>query len=149
MSVMPVADPPYEAVDASRNSEDITTVFKSQSHEQYDMNELLSCIVDDESYNEYKSEYGRSMVCGYARIGGWPCGIVANQRCMTEKKMPGGKAGPSTSANMPAVIYTRQRDSLWIAIKNEFQLFLSMTQRGLWSGETVNKRALFAVAQKW
>jgi acetyl-CoA carboxylase carboxyltransferase component len=110
MSVMPVADPPYEAVDASRNSEDITTVFKSQSHEQYDMNELLSCIVDDESYNEYKSEYGRSMVCGYARIGGWPCGIVANQRCMTEKKMPGGKAGPSTSANMPAVIYTEAAD---------------------------------------
>jgi acetyl-CoA carboxylase carboxyltransferase component len=110
MSVMPVADPPYEAVDASQNSEDITTVFKSQSHEQYDMNELLSCIVDDESYNEYKSEYGRSMVCAYARIGGWPCGIVANQRCMTEKKMPGGKAGPSTSANMPAVIYTESAD---------------------------------------
>lgn len=74
------------------------------------MNELLSCIVDDESYNEYKSDYGRSMVCGYARIGGWPCGIVANQRCMTQKKMPGGKAGPSTSANMPAVIYTEAAD---------------------------------------
>jgi acetyl-CoA carboxylase carboxyltransferase component len=74
------------------------------------MNELLSCIVDDESYNEYKSDYGRSMICGYARIGGWPCGIVANQRCLTQKKMAGGKGGPSTSANMPAVIYTEAAD---------------------------------------
>jgi len=110
MSVMPVADPPYESVDASRKAEDISTVFKTESHEQYDMNELLSCIVDDESYNEYKSDYGRSMVCAYARIGGWPCGVVANQRCLTEKKMPGGKAGPSTSTNMPAVIYTEAAD---------------------------------------
>ncbi len=74
------------------------------------MNELLTCIVDNESYNEYKSDYGRSIVCGYARIGGWPCGIVANQRCLTQKKMAGGKAGPSTSANMPAVIYTEAAD---------------------------------------
>jgi acetyl-CoA carboxylase carboxyltransferase component len=74
------------------------------------MTELLSCVVDDESFNEYKSDYGRSMVCGYARIGGWPCGIVANQRCLTEKKMPGGKAGPSTAMNMPAVIYTEAAD---------------------------------------
>ncbi len=110
MSVMPVGDPPYEAVDASRKPEDICTIFRTEAHEQYDMNELLSCIVDDESFNEYKADYGRSIVCGYARIGGWPCGIVANQRCMTEKKMPGGKAGPSTSANMPAVIYTEAAD---------------------------------------
>lgn len=110
MSVHPVTEPPYEAVDASRKSEDIDTVFKSASNEQYDMNELLSCIVDDESYNEYKADYGRSMVCAYTRIGGWPCGIVANQRCLTQKKMAGGKAGPSTAMNMPAVIYTEAAD---------------------------------------
>jgi len=110
MSVQPVSEPPYEAVDAPKKPEYIDTIFKSEPHEQYDMNELLSCIVDDESYNEYKADYGRSMVCAYTRIGGWPCGIVANQRCLTEKKMPGGKAGPSTSANMPAVIYTEAAD---------------------------------------
>jgi 3-methylcrotonyl-CoA carboxylase beta subunit len=110
MSVVPIAEPPYPIVLPTRNPEEVTRVFKAQAHEQYDMNELLACIVDNESYNEYKSEYGRSIVCGYARIGGWPCGIVANQRCMTEKKMPGGKAGPSTSANMPAVIYTEAAD---------------------------------------
>ena len=110
MSVAPIAQPPYESVSPLRKPSDITEVFRAESHEQYDMVELLSCIVDDESFNEYKSDYGRSMVCAYARIGGWPCGIVANQRCLTEKKMPGGKAGPSTSVNMPAVIYTEAAD---------------------------------------
>ncbi len=110
MSVEPIANPPFEAVSPLKKAKEIDGVFKAASHEQYNMNALLSCIVDDESYNEYKSDYGRSIVCGYARIGGWPCGIVANQRCLTEKKMPGGKAGPTTSANMPAVIYTEAAD---------------------------------------
>ncbi|MBT4530454.1 MAG: acyl-CoA carboxylase subunit beta [Phycisphaerae bacterium] len=110
MSVEPIANPPFEAVSPLKDAKEIDGIFKAASHEQYNMNALLSCIVDDESYNEYKSDYGRSMVCGYARIGGWPCGIVANQRCLTEKKMPGGKAGPTTSANMPAVIYTEAAD---------------------------------------
>ncbi len=110
MSVLPVAQPPYEPLAPAKTSDDLLSVFKTEPHEQYDMNELLQCVVDDESYNEYKADYGRSMVCGYARIGGWPCGVVANQRQLTEKKMPGGKAGPSTSTNMPAVIYTEAAD---------------------------------------
>jgi len=110
MSVAPMSDPPFESVQASKEPNDIGSIFRTEPHEQYDMNELLSCVIDDESYNEYKADYGRSMVCGYARIGGWPCGIVANQRCMTQKKMPGGKAGPSISTNMPAVIYTEAAD---------------------------------------
>ena len=110
MSVLPVAQPPYEPLAPTKTSDDLLSVFKTEPHEQYDMNELLQCVVDDESYNEYKADYGRSMVCGYARIGGWPCGVVANQRQLTEKKMPGGKAGPSTSTNMPAVIYTEAAD---------------------------------------
>ena len=110
MSVMPIAQPPYEGVKPTRKETDVTSVFRAAAHEQYNTVELLSCIVDDESYNEYKADYGRSMICAYARIGGWPCGIVANQRCLTEKKMAGGKAGPSTSMNMPAVIYTEAAD---------------------------------------
>lgn len=110
MSVMPITQPPYESVEPLRGCSEITDVFRVAAHEQYDMTELLSCVVDNESFNEYKADYGRSMVCAYARIGGWPCGIVANQRCLTEKKMAGGKAGPSTSMNMPAVIYTEAAD---------------------------------------
>ena len=61
-------------------------------------------------FDEYKADFGRSIVCGYARIAGHPCGIVANQRILTERSMPGGKAGPSKSVNMPAVIYDDAAD---------------------------------------
>ncbi len=110
MSVHPVAEPPYESVKPEKKEVDIVDVFKAEPHEQYDMNALLGCVLDGESFSEYKADYGQSMVCGYARIGGWPCGIVANQRCLTEKKMPGGKEGPTISTNMPAVIYTESAD---------------------------------------
>lgn len=109
-SASPIQSPPYEPVNSARKPEDVYDIFKSEPHLQYDAKELLSCVVDDDSFNEYKADYGASMVCAYARIGGWPCGIVANQRMATRKKMPGGKAGPSTAVNMPAVIYTESAD---------------------------------------
>ena len=46
----------------------------------YDTYELLSCIADKDSFQPYKQDYGKTMVCGYARIEGWAVGIVANQR---------------------------------------------------------------------
>jgi len=110
MSVAPVSEPPFEVVAPSKKADEIYDIFTFDAAKQYDMLQLLECIVDDESVNEYKAEYGQSIICTFARIGGWPCGIVANQRKLTEKKMAGGKAGPSTAANMPAVIYTDSAD---------------------------------------
>ncbi|HRQ75679.1 MAG TPA: acyl-CoA carboxylase subunit beta [Phycisphaerales bacterium] len=110
MSVHPIGEPPYEAVKPKRKGEDIYAIYQMESTKQYDMVELLECIVDDESFNEYKAEFGKSLVCAYARIGGRPCGIVANQRKLTSRKMPGGKAGPSQAMNMPAVIYDDSAD---------------------------------------
>jgi acetyl-CoA carboxylase carboxyltransferase component len=46
----------------------------------YDTKELLRALVDDSEFTEYKSDYGKSIVCAYARIDGWSVGIVANQR---------------------------------------------------------------------
>ena len=102
--------PPFEAGKAKRRSDDVFSIYKGNASEQYDMEDLLACIVDDGSFDEYKADFGMSLVCAYARIGGWPCGIVANQRKLTQKKMPGGKAGPSTAVNMPAVIYDDSAD---------------------------------------
>ncbi|MHC4108697.1 MAG: acyl-CoA carboxylase subunit beta [Planctomycetota bacterium] len=117
MSVAPVADSPFEPVAPTRDADAVYEIFKSKATEQYDMLKLLGCVVDEDSANEYKSEYGRSLICLYARIGGWPCGIVANQRKLTQRKrsLPGGgggggAAGPSTSLNMPAVIYDDSGD---------------------------------------
>ncbi len=109
-STLPVAEPPFEPVEPPRKPITVYDIFTGESNEQYDMVELLECVVDQGSFNEYKAEYGRSIVCAYARIGGWPCGIVANQRKLTDKKMPGGKAGPSVGINMPAVIYVDSAD---------------------------------------
>lgn len=110
MKTPTMTEPPFPAVAPRRRPEEVYDIFRTESTQQYDMVELLGCIVDDESFNEYKQEYGRSLICAYARIGGWPCGIVANQRKLTERKMPGGKAGPSKSMNMPAVIYDDSAD---------------------------------------
>ncbi len=105
--------PPFEAGKAKRKSADVFAIYKDNPGEQYDMEDLLACIVDDGSFNEYKADFGMSIVCAYARIGGWSCGIVANQRKLTQRKMPSGgagKAGPSTAVNMPAVIYDDSAD---------------------------------------
>jgi 3-methylcrotonyl-CoA carboxylase beta subunit len=47
---------------------------------QYDVRELLAHLVDEDTFDEYKAEYGQSIVCGFARIDGWAVGIVANQK---------------------------------------------------------------------
>jgi len=110
MSIFPNPDAPFPPVEPKRKPAEAFDIFRSEVTEQYDMVELLSCVIDAESWNEYKAEFGRSLICAYARIGGWPCGIVANQRKLTEKKMPGGKGGPAKSMNMPAVIYDDSAD---------------------------------------
>jgi acetyl-CoA carboxylase carboxyltransferase component len=46
----------------------------------YEVTELIKCFVDDSEYTEYKEDYGKSIVCAYARVDGWSVGIVANQR---------------------------------------------------------------------
>jgi len=106
----PTAEPPYPSAAPARSPEDVYDIHRDSPAEQYDMLELLRCVVDEGSLHEYKAEYGASIVCAYARIDGWPCGIVANQRKLTERSMPGAKAGPAKSVNMPAVIYDDSAD---------------------------------------
>jgi acetyl-CoA carboxylase carboxyltransferase component len=102
--------PPLAAADPARPAAAVLDAFRGEPGQQYDMAELLAHVVDAGSMDEYRAEYGRSLVCAYARIGGFPVGIVANQKRLTQKKMPGGKAGPSVATNMPAVIYDDSAD---------------------------------------
>ena len=55
-------------------------IVPSDRSKPYDTKELLRALVDDSEFTEYKSDYGKSIVCAYARIDGWSVGIVANQR---------------------------------------------------------------------
>jgi len=110
MSARTRPEPPFPLAAPARAEAEILDVFDPDPGRQYDMRDLLECVVDGDSYDEYRADFGRSLVCGYARIEGRPCGIVANQRMMTKRKMPGGKAGPSEAVNMPAVIYDDAAD---------------------------------------
>ena len=102
--------PPMAPREPARSGRDLFDVFRSGPGSQYDVRDLLACLVDAESLDEYRGEFGRSIVCAYARVDGFPCGIVANQRKLTERAMPGGKAGPAKSMNMPGVIYDDSAD---------------------------------------
>ena len=61
-------------------AEELYGIFESDPAKPYDMREILARIVDASRFDEYKPEYGKTLLCGYARIGGWAVGIVANQK---------------------------------------------------------------------
>ena len=52
----------------------------------YDVLEIIDCIVDAGSFQQFKQDYGKTILCGYARIDGWAVGIVANQRLIVKTK---------------------------------------------------------------
>ncbi|QNA46260.1 acyl-CoA carboxylase subunit beta [Lacibacter sediminis] len=52
----------------------------------YDMLEIIERIVDDSDFDQFKQDYGKTIVCGYARIDGWAVGIVANQRTIVKNR---------------------------------------------------------------
>jgi 3-methylcrotonyl-CoA carboxylase beta subunit len=62
------------------SADEIYGVFAGAPTAQYDMREILARVVDGSTFAEYRAEYGGTLLCGYARIGGWAVGIVANQK---------------------------------------------------------------------
>ena len=62
------------------SNDEIYGIFSSDAAKQYDMRDVIARIVDASEFDEYKAEYGETVLCGYARIGGWAVGIVANQK---------------------------------------------------------------------
>ncbi len=63
----------------ARDCGEIDRLVAADGRAAYDIRHVLECIVDAGSWDEYKPEYGQSLVCGQARLGGFPVGIVANQ----------------------------------------------------------------------
>jgi len=64
---------------ATRPGSDLYDLVDPNPRHDYEVREVLKCIVDAETFDEYKPEYGATLVTGTARIGGFPVGIVANQ----------------------------------------------------------------------
>ncbi len=63
-----------------KNTEEVYGIHSKDNKTPYDVREIIETIVDADSFDEFKKEYGKTIVCGYARIDGWAVGIVANQR---------------------------------------------------------------------
>ncbi|MDQ3552401.1 MAG: acyl-CoA carboxylase subunit beta [Bacteroidota bacterium] len=66
--------------------EDLYNIVSTQSVKPYDMMDVIKCIVDESEFDQYKEEYGKTIICGYGRIDGWAVGIVANQRKIVKSK---------------------------------------------------------------
>jgi 3-methylcrotonyl-CoA carboxylase beta subunit len=62
-----------------RPPEEIGRVATPERQASYEVRDLIECLVDADSFQEYKSEFGRTVICGYARLGGFAVGILANQ----------------------------------------------------------------------
>jgi acetyl-CoA carboxylase carboxyltransferase component len=73
----------YNRIESKKPIEDPEEIFgilpKTRT-DQYEMRAIIERIVDDSEFEEYKKDYGKTIVCAYARIDGWAVGIVANQR---------------------------------------------------------------------
>jgi len=63
-----------------RDIKDVYGILPEDRAKPYNVQELIKCMVDDSELTEYKADYGKSIVCAYARVDGWSVGIVANQR---------------------------------------------------------------------
>lgn len=75
-----------EAKDPGRDPVELLDILPDDRTKAYDMNEILECIIDKDSFTEFKKGYGQTVITGYARIDGWSVGIVANQRKITKTK---------------------------------------------------------------
>jgi 3-methylcrotonyl-CoA carboxylase beta subunit len=68
------------SAEPARPASDLYALIDPDPRANYEVRDVLACLVDADSFDEYKAEYGQTLVCGTARLGGFPIGIVANQR---------------------------------------------------------------------
>lgn len=64
----------------AKKPSEVYGIFPEGNLKPYDMKEIIDTIVDESSFQEFKKDYGKTLICGYARVDGWSVGIVANQR---------------------------------------------------------------------
>ena len=119
-------------------------VLPDSRTEAYDSYELISSLVDEGSFLEYKKGYGKTLICGYARVDGWSVGIVANQRKLVKSKKEGLQFG--------GVIYSDSADKAarFIATCNQRNVpALSQDVTGFMVGSRFIMAASSKTAPKW
>jgi acetyl-CoA carboxylase carboxyltransferase component len=93
-------------VEPALAAEEIYGIYDSSPARPYDIKEVLARVVDGSRFDEYKPEYGKTIVCGYARIGGFAVGIVANQKIHAQQTDPEGRK----RVEFGGVIYTESAE---------------------------------------
>src|SRR5262249_9012675 len=73
---------------SARPASDLYQVVRTDPSAQYDVHDLLACLLDGGRLDEYRASYGQTLVCGFGRLGGMALGVVANQRLRF--RPPGG-----------------------------------------------------------
>jgi acetyl-CoA carboxylase carboxyltransferase component len=82
-----------EPVEPSKSPDEILDQIPMDPQSRYDVRELIAFLADADSFQEYKADYGQTIVCGYAKIGGHHVGIVANQRTVVKSAKDGMQYG--------------------------------------------------------
>lgn len=99
-----------EPANPEEDEKEIYGILPVSRTEQYDMYDIIKRLVDHSEFDEYKGDYGKSLICCYARIDGWAVGIVANQRKIVKSKKDGMQFG--------GVIYSDSADKATRFIAN-------------------------------
>ena len=97
------------ASDAPRHSsDDLYALLNPEpaATNAYDMREVIARLADKSAFDEYKADFGRTVLCGYARIGGHAVGIVANQKINQMQTVAMGPAAGAKKIEVGGVIYT-------------------------------------------
>jgi 3-methylcrotonyl-CoA carboxylase beta subunit len=75
-----------KSTEPKEDQREIYGILPRERSKPYNMKDIISRLVDDSDFEEYKEGYGQTIICGYARVDGWAVGIVANQREMIKTK---------------------------------------------------------------
>ena len=75
-----------KSTEPKEDQREIYGILPKERSKPYNMKDIISRLVDDSDFEEYKEGYGQTIICGYARVDGWAVGIVANQREMIKTK---------------------------------------------------------------
>ena len=75
-----------ESKPPKKDYKDIYGIIPIERNKPYEMKDVIKCLVDNSEIEEYKKDYGKTIICGYTRIEGWSVGIIANQRNIVKNK---------------------------------------------------------------
>ena len=129
----------------AKNPDSVYDLISFDGRKNYDVRDLLATVVDEGSLDEYKADYGKTLVTAYARINGRPSASLPTNACRSGRKR---KESRWAASSMPTA-RTKQRGSSWTATRRICRSFFSRTSAGSWSAATRKKAGSFAAARSW